>query len=160
MPAAGVNMREAVAKGWVRPYHNATTDLSAYEGKRVLILGRGNAAFEFANAVLEVAASVTLLGRAAGRLRLAYETHYPVRGRGRSEGRRLARVLTSLPHHQGDIRAVHAHLLESYMLKSQDNIGALRCKCSLSVAYDGPILFPLIYAPRSLPPHHCSGGLP
>ena len=77
--AAGVNMREAVTRGWVRPYHNASTDLSAYEGRRVLILGRGNAAFEFANALLEVASAVVLVGRTPGRLRLAYETHYPVR---------------------------------------------------------------------------------
>ena len=90
-----------MAQGWIRSYHNASTgelygarpvgwlhflidlsniaDLSEYEGKRVLFLGRGNAAFEFANAVLEVAASVTMLGRSTGRLRLAYETHYPVR---------------------------------------------------------------------------------
>ena len=35
-------------------------------------------AFEFASSLLRVAASVTLVGRSNGRLRLAYETHYPV----------------------------------------------------------------------------------
>jgi hypothetical protein len=76
---AGVNVAEAMQQGWLRSYHNASTDLNSYVGARVLLLGRGNAAFEFANSLLEVAASVHLLGRNSRRLRLAYETHYPVR---------------------------------------------------------------------------------
>ena len=86
----GLNTAEAMARGWLRAYHNASVDLGDYEGARVLILGRGNAAFEVANAVLEVAASVTLVGQASRRLRLAYETHYPVSPeRGCVEGLRV-----------------------------------------------------------------------
>jgi hypothetical protein len=70
---------EAVSKGWIRLYQNASTNLSEYTGKRVLLLGRGNAAFEFANHLLEVTAAVHLVGSDSHRLRLAYETHYPVR---------------------------------------------------------------------------------
>jgi hypothetical protein len=46
-----------------------------------------------------VAAFVHLLGRTSSRIRLAWETHYP-----------------------GDVRAVHNHLLETYMLKSMDGM--------------------------------------
>jgi len=38
-------------RGWLRPDYNASTNIADYEGKRVLILGRGNAAFEFANSI-------------------------------------------------------------------------------------------------------------
>lgn len=75
---SGVNVPAAIAQGWIQLYHNASTNVDAYAGRRVLILGRGNGAFEFANSLLEVAASVHLVGRSSARLRLAYETHYPV----------------------------------------------------------------------------------
>jgi hypothetical protein len=97
VPALGVNAAEALARGWVSSYSNASTQLELYRGRSVLLLGRGNAAFEFANSVLEVAAYVHLLGRSGGRVRLASETHYP-----------------------GDVRSVHSHLLETYLLKSMD----------------------------------------
>lgn len=64
-----------------------------------------NAAFEFANNILERTELVHLLGRDGARVRIAWETHYP-----------------------GDVRAVHNHLLETYMLKSQDamaEVGAI-----------------------------------
>lgn len=48
---------------------------------------------------MQVAAYVHLLGRSASRVRLAWETHYP-----------------------GDVRAVHNHLLETYLLKSMDGM--------------------------------------
>ena len=99
VPALGVNAAEALQRGWVISYSNASTNLALYRNKTVLLLGRGNAAFEFANSVLEVAASVHLLGRSGGRVRLAAETHYP-----------------------GDVRSVHAHLLETYLLKSLDGM--------------------------------------
>ena len=97
VPALGVNAAEALARGWVSSYSNASTQLELYRGRSVLLLGRGNAAFEFANSVLEVAAYVHLLGRSGGRVRHAAETHYP-----------------------GDVRSVHSHLLETYLLKSMD----------------------------------------
>jgi hypothetical protein len=63
----------------------------------VLILGRGNAAFEVASNLLRVTSMVHLVGRPFSRIRLATETHYP-----------------------GDVRRVHSNLLETYLLKSQD----------------------------------------
>jgi hypothetical protein len=96
-PPQGENIADAIAKGWVTQYASATTDLSHYVNMSVLIFGRGNAAFEFANNILEVAASVHVLGRDTGRIKLSWETHYP-----------------------GDVRAVHARLLETYLLKSMD----------------------------------------
>jgi hypothetical protein len=98
-PPLGANIDEAISRGWVQTYASASTNLTFYTGKRVLLLGRGNAAFEFANSVLEVAASVHLLGRSSGRVKLAWETHYP-----------------------GDVRSVHNHLLETYLLKSMDGM--------------------------------------
>ena len=95
----GVNADEAIRRGWLQPYNNASVALHEYFDKRVLILGRGNAGFEFANALIGVASYVHVLGRAAGRMRLSLETHYP-----------------------GDVRLVHAHLLETYMLKSLDGL--------------------------------------
>lgn len=62
-----------------------------------------NAAFEFANNILEVAAFVHLVGRDSGRIRLSWETHYP-----------------------GDVRSIHSHLLETYLLKSQDAMAEVR----------------------------------
>jgi len=96
-PPEGSNIKEAINKGWVNQYINAPVDLDYYFNKSVLILGRGNAAFEYANNVLEVASMVHLLGRDTGRIKLAWETHYP-----------------------GDVRSVHNHLLETYLLKSMD----------------------------------------
>jgi fructose-specific component phosphotransferase system IIB-like protein len=80
-------------------YATATTNLSAYTGKRVAIIGRGNAAFEFANSIMGETHFVHVLGRAGGRIRLAWETHYP-----------------------GGVRAIHNQVLESYMLKSLDGM--------------------------------------
>jgi hypothetical protein len=78
-------------------YTDLSTDLTSYVNKSVLILGRGNAAFEVAHNILGVTSLVHLVGRAGSRIRLAAETHYP-----------------------GDVRQVHSLLLETYLLKSQD----------------------------------------
>jgi cation diffusion facilitator CzcD-associated flavoprotein CzcO len=48
-------------------YGNASTDRDDYEEKRVLVIGRGNAAFEFAHHVHEVAEYVHVLGRVGKR---------------------------------------------------------------------------------------------
>ncbi len=102
VPSLGVNAAEALGRRWITSYSNASTNLDDYRGKSLLLLGRGNAAFEFANNVLEVASLVHLLGRAGGRVRLAAETHYP-----------------------GDVRSVHSHLLETYLLKSMDGMAEI-----------------------------------
>lgn len=99
VPSLGINAAEALSRRWIKSYSNASTNLDDYRGKSLLLLGRGNAAFEFANNVLEVASLVHLLGRAGGRVRLAAESHYP-----------------------GDVRSVHSHLLETYLLKSMDGM--------------------------------------
>lgn len=99
VPPLGYNVGEAIKRGWVRTYSSASTDLSHYHNESVLIVGRGNAAFEFANSILPVAAMVHLIGREHKRIRLAWETHYP-----------------------GDVRSIHNWLLETYMLKSMDGM--------------------------------------
>ena len=76
-------------------YDELSGDPEDFEGKRILVVGRGNAAFEVADNALRRAKQVHILGRRSGRVRLAWETHYP-----------------------GDVRMTHAALLETYMLKS------------------------------------------
>jgi Pyridine nucleotide-disulphide oxidoreductase len=88
----GINVAEMAETYWTH-----STDISHYRNKSVLILGRGNAAFEIANHVLPVAAFVHMLGRAGKRLNTSSETHYP-----------------------GDVRHVHSTLLETSNLKSMD----------------------------------------
>jgi thioredoxin reductase len=99
VPLPSVNGSRAVAEGLVLTYASAPADAEWYAGKRVLILGHGNAAFEFADALLGRTALVHVSGRPHSRVALALETHYP-----------------------GNVRALHATLLESYNLKSLDGI--------------------------------------
>lgn len=80
-------------------YSTVPTNVSLYRNQRVLILGRGNAAFEIAQNIAAQTAFVHIAGDIKSRVRLAWETHYP-----------------------GDVRAPHNLLLESYMLKSQDGM--------------------------------------
>jgi thioredoxin reductase len=74
-------------RGWdqAKTYTTASTNKKDYDGKRVLIVGRGNAAFEFAENILDRTHYVHVLGRSrsrakgsSGRIKLAWETHYPV----------------------------------------------------------------------------------
>lgn len=76
-------------------YTQMTTDREDFVGQRVLILGKGNAAFETANHLADVAAQIHLLS--PGPVRLAYQTHY-----------------------LGDLRAVNSHLLETSLLNQQN----------------------------------------
>ena len=92
--ADGVNVADVAESYWTM-----NTDTGRFVNKSVLILGRGNAAFEVASHVMGVASLVHVVGRDTGRIRLALETHYP-----------------------GDVRRVHSNLLESYLLKSQDGL--------------------------------------
>ena len=95
--AEGVNVHSHALNYW-----SHSTDLAAYVNKSVLIIGRGNAAFEVAKHVLGVTALVHVVGRDTARIRNAVETHYP-----------------------GDVRHVHSVLLETYMLKSMDGLAEL-----------------------------------
>lgn len=103
VPLPSANGTAAVAAGLVHTYASAPAagngGAAAYAGKRVLIIGHGNAAFEFAHHVLGVAAYVHVAGRTTSRVKLALENHYP-----------------------GSVRAVHAAILETYNLKSLDGI--------------------------------------
>ncbi|KAF2354889.1 FAD/NAD(P)-binding domain [Trinorchestia longiramus] len=78
-------------------YEHMSLDVSRFEGKSVLILGRGNAAFETADALYGVTSAVHMVSRS--RARLAWSTHYV-----------------------GDLRAVNNGLLDTYQLKSLDGL--------------------------------------
>jgi Pyridine nucleotide-disulphide oxidoreductase len=98
--ADGVNIATDALNYWTH-----STDINIYRNKSVLILGRGNAAFEIANHVLGVTHLVHLVGRDTGRIKLALETHYP-----------------------GDVRRIHSNLLETYLLKSMDGLAEMNMK--------------------------------
>lgn len=78
-------------------YETMSLNPKDYEGKTVLILGRGNAAFEVADGIYGVTNLIHMLSRS--RVRLSWETHYV-----------------------GDLRAVNNALLDTYQLKSLDGL--------------------------------------
>ena len=59
----------------VEGYEHHDTDLSRFEGKRVIILGHGNSAFETANHLANAAAMITIITRNRW-LKHAWHTHY------------------------------------------------------------------------------------
>ncbi|KAK3089494.1 hypothetical protein FSP39_004045 [Pinctada imbricata] len=85
----GINLTEG--------YEDISTDPEQYNAKSVLILGRGNSAFETADAMYDRTNFIHMVGR--NRIRLAWETHYV-----------------------GDLRAVNNGLLDTYQLKSLDGL--------------------------------------
>ncbi|WP_314414944.1 FAD-dependent oxidoreductase [Streptomyces kroppenstedtii] len=76
-------------------YDTFDPDPQSFTDQRVLIIGRGNSAFETADSLMETAAVIHLVG--AGSLRLAWKSHYV-----------------------GHLRAVNNNFLDSYQLKSQN----------------------------------------
>ncbi|XP_074647210.1 FAD-dependent oxidoreductase domain-containing protein 2-like [Tubulanus polymorphus] len=78
-------------------YEDVSINPDEFEGKSVLILGRGNSAFETADSILGATNYIHMLSRS--RVRLAWSTHYV-----------------------GDLRAVNNGLLDTYQLKSLDGI--------------------------------------
>uniref|UniRef100_A0A2C9M5T0 FAD/NAD(P)-binding domain-containing protein n=1 Tax=Biomphalaria glabrata TaxID=6526 RepID=A0A2C9M5T0_BIOGL len=78
-------------------YESMSVDPENYEGKTVLILGRGNSAFEIADSIYGHTNLIHMMGRS--RVRLAWSTHYV-----------------------GDLRAVNNALLDTYQLKSLDGL--------------------------------------
>ncbi|GAB1599172.1 FAD-dependent oxidoreductase domain-containing protein 2-like isoform X1 [Argonauta hians] len=78
-------------------YESVSTNPDEFEGKSVLIFGRGNSAFETANAIYGATNLIHMIARS--RVRLAWATHYV-----------------------GDLRAVNNGLLDTYQLKSLDGI--------------------------------------
>ncbi|XP_078093688.1 FAD-dependent oxidoreductase domain-containing protein 2 [Mustelus asterias] len=78
-------------------YESISVDPDHFVGQTVLILGRGNAAFETADNIVGVTNFIHMLSRS--RVRLAWATHYV-----------------------GDIRAVNNAMLDTYQLKSLDGL--------------------------------------
>ncbi|XP_005100558.2 FAD-dependent oxidoreductase domain-containing protein 2 [Aplysia californica] len=88
-PMKGIELAEG--------YETMSLDPEDYEGKTVLILGRGNSAFEVANGIYGATNLIHMVARS--RVRLAWATHYV-----------------------GDLRAVNNELLDTYQLKSLDGL--------------------------------------
>ena len=74
------------------PYEEAPEDLEHYRGKSVLVVGGGNAGYEVARAVADVAARVSVWSRRPPRL--AWQSHYP-----------------------GDLRGANTLLLDQYQVR-------------------------------------------
>ncbi|PVD38202.1 hypothetical protein C0Q70_00813 [Pomacea canaliculata] len=78
-------------------YESLSLHPEDYEGKSVLVLGRGNSAFEVADGIYGVTNLIHMVARS--RVRLSWETHYV-----------------------GDLRGVNNALLDTYQLKSLDGL--------------------------------------
>ncbi|WP_433046454.1 NAD(P)-binding domain-containing protein [Dactylosporangium sp. CS-033363] len=78
-------------------YDTVSVDPEDFTNQRVLIIGKGNSAFETADALVETAAVIHVAGPHA--IRLAWQTHYV-----------------------GHLRAVNNNFLDTYQLKSQNAV--------------------------------------
>ena len=76
-------------------YATFTTDPAGFTGQRVLIIGKGNSAFETADSLTETAAAIHVAGPSP--IRLAWHTHFI-----------------------GHLRAVNNNFLDTYQLKMQN----------------------------------------
>lgn len=86
-----------VGSDLVEGYESISTDPEDYKDQAVLILGKGNSAFETAQSLLGKASRVHMVSRSP--VRLAWQTHYV-----------------------GDLRAVNNEVLDTYQLKSLDGL--------------------------------------
>ncbi|KAK2894210.1 FAD-dependent oxidoreductase domain-containing protein 2 [Channa argus] len=86
-----------VGSDLVEGYESISTNPEDYRDQAVLILGKGNSAFETAQSILGRASRVHMLSSSP--VRLAWQTHYV-----------------------GDLRAVNNDLLDTYQLKSLDGL--------------------------------------
>ncbi|KXJ26579.1 FAD-dependent oxidoreductase domain-containing protein 2 [Exaiptasia diaphana] len=80
---------------YTEKYSEISTNPDDYEGQSVLIVGRGNSAFETADSIMGATNLVHMISRS--RIRMAWETHYV-----------------------GDLRAINNGILDTYQLKSLD----------------------------------------
>eukprot|EP00058_Branchiostoma_floridae_P010972 XP_002596460.1 hypothetical protein BRAFLDRAFT_103224 [Branchiostoma floridae] len=96
------NEPDFVGKEHVTGYENMTLNLNFYRGKTVLILGKGNSAFETADYIQPVTNFVHLFSRS--RVKLAWETHYVGDLR------------------VGIFRAINNGLIDTYQLKALDGV--------------------------------------
>ncbi|WP_155059300.1 NAD(P)-binding domain-containing protein [Streptomyces blattellae] len=78
-------------------YDEFDTDPASFTGRRVLIVGKGNSAFETADALMEKAAVIHVAGPHS--LKMAWKTHFV-----------------------GHLRAVNNNFLDTYQLKSQNAV--------------------------------------
>ncbi|WP_073761496.1 NAD(P)-binding domain-containing protein [Streptomyces sp. CB02923] len=81
----------------VERYDEVDVDPAAFTGQRVLIIGRGNSAFETADNLIETASVIHVAG--PGSLKLAWQTHFV-----------------------GHLRAVNNNFLDTYQLKLQNAV--------------------------------------
>ncbi|XP_075999253.1 FAD-dependent oxidoreductase domain-containing protein 2 [Genypterus blacodes] len=81
----------------VEGYENISVDPEDYKDQSVLILGKGNSAFETAQSLLGSASTIHMYS--PNPVRIAWQTHYV-----------------------GDLRAVNNELLDTYQLKSLDGL--------------------------------------
>uniref|UniRef100_A0A8C4IR58 FAD-dependent oxidoreductase domain containing 2 n=1 Tax=Dicentrarchus labrax TaxID=13489 RepID=A0A8C4IR58_DICLA len=88
---------EFVGSDLVEGYESISTNPEDYKDQAVLILGKGNSAFETAQSILGTASRVHMLSSSP--VRLAWQTHYV-----------------------GDLRAVNNELIDTYQLKSLDGL--------------------------------------
>ncbi|KAM6957111.1 FAD-dependent oxidoreductase domain-containing protein 2 [Aplochiton taeniatus] len=86
-----------VGSDLVEGYESISVDPEDYKDQAVLILGKGNSAFETAQSILGRASRIHLYSPSP--VRLAWQTHYV-----------------------GDLRAVNNELLDTYQLKSLDGL--------------------------------------
>ncbi|XP_058164732.1 FAD-dependent oxidoreductase domain-containing protein 2 isoform X2 [Dasypus novemcinctus] len=91
------NLVDFPGSQYAEGYESVSVDPEDFVGQNVLILGRGNSAFETAENILGVTNFVHMLSRS--RVRLAWATHYV-----------------------GDLRAINNGLLDTYQLKSLDGL--------------------------------------
>jgi thioredoxin reductase len=78
-------------------YVNHSIDPQVYVNKRVLVVGKGNSAFEAADNLVETAAAIHILSPES--VKFAWQTHYV-----------------------GNLRAVYNNFLDTYQLKSQNTV--------------------------------------
>ncbi|XP_023813525.1 FAD-dependent oxidoreductase domain-containing protein 2 [Oryzias latipes] len=88
---------EFVGSDLVEGYESISTNPEDYKDQAVLILGKGNSAFETAQSIIGTASRVHMLSSSP--VRLAWQTHYV-----------------------GDLRAVNNELIDTYQLKSLDGL--------------------------------------
>ncbi|KAF1379123.1 hypothetical protein PFLUV_G00172800 [Perca fluviatilis] len=88
---------EFVGSDLVEGYESISTNPEDYKDQSVLILGKGNSAFETAQSILGRASHVHMISSSP--VRLAWQTHYV-----------------------GDLRAVNNELIDTYQLKSLDGL--------------------------------------
>lgn len=104
--AANVIVATGVSQAWdpgiegfelAANYTEFDTTPELYENKRVLILGKGNSAFETADSLVEHAASIHVMS--PNPIKFAWQTHFV-----------------------GNLRAVNNNFLDTYQLKSQNAV--------------------------------------